>query len=43
VTIAIAWIAYRPMLGIALLVAAVASVMLLVRRGRRSQCDAEAR
>ncbi len=36
VTIAIAWIAYRPVLGIALLVGAVASVVLLVRRGRRT-------
>ena len=36
VTIAIAWIAYRPVLGIALLIGAVASVVLLVRRGRRT-------
>ena len=34
VTIAVAWLAYRPVLGIALLVAAVAAVVLLVRRGR---------
>ena len=34
VTIAVAWLAYRPALGIALLVAAVAAVVLLVRRGR---------
>ena len=42
VTIAIAWIAYRPVLGIALLIGAVASVVLLVRRGRRTAEPANA-
>ena len=36
VTIAIAWFAYRPVLGISLLVAAVAAVVLIGRRGRRA-------
>ena len=40
VTIAIAWIAYRPVLGIALLVAAGAAVVLLVRRGRKTESAA---
>ena len=42
VTIAIAWIANRPVLGIALLIGAVASVVLLVRRGRRTAEPANA-
>ena len=42
VTIAIAWIAYRPVLGIALLVAAAAAVVLLMRRGRKTTGSADA-
>lgn len=44
VTIAVAWIAYRPVLGIALLVAAVAATVLLARRGRaKTAAPAQAR
>ena len=39
VTIAIAWFAYRPVLGIALVVVAVAAVVMLVRRGRAAGAD----
>ena len=39
VTIAIAWFAYRPMLAIALVVAAVAAVVLL---GRKAKAKKEA-
>ena len=36
VTIAIAWLAYRPLLGITLLVLAGAAIFLLVRRGKKA-------
>jgi hypothetical protein len=36
VTVAVAWLVYRPLLGVTLLLLAGAAIFLLVRRGRRA-------